>query len=161
MQVLTRHQRVVIWVGEAGEVWCHVIHLHPHVHDGPKARQTLQLAVIDVVEAKAVEQEHQELVVGRGDGGQRQEGGEGSGEEKAAAPHGGQRCQGRGWAAVRDLQQRRGGSGTAVPPPASTARVKATALLHARRGRGRSPVSCKRMINLEQREEFVTSQLQK
>lgn len=91
IQVLTRHQSVVIWVRKAGEVWGHVIHLHPHVHNVPKAWQTLQLAVINVVEAKAVEQEHQELAVARGGGGKRQEGGEGSGQEggeEAAALHG-------------------------------------------------------------------------
>lgn len=112
IQALTRHQCVVIWVREAGEVWSHVIHLHPHVHNVPKARQTLQLAVINVVEAKAIEQEHQELAVGRGGGGKRQERGEGSGQEggeEAAALHG--------------RRQRRicgssgAGPGTAVPLP--------------------------------------------
>lgn len=121
IQVLTRHQRVVIRVREAGEVWGHVIHLHSHVHNLPKARQTVQLAVIDVVEAKAVEQEHQELAVGRGGGGKRQEGGEGSGQEggeEAAALHG---------------RRQLGICGTPgpelpLPAPSSSARVKATAL---------------------------------
>lgn len=122
-QVLTRHQRVVIRVGEAGEVWGHVIHLHPHVHDVPKARQTLQLAVVDVVEAKTIEQKHQELAVGRGGGGERQEGGEDGGQDggqQAAAPHGRARhCQDRGRAAVRDLQQLLALlSSLLLPPPA-------------------------------------------
>lgn len=112
IQVLTRHQCVVIWVREAGEVWGHVIHLHPHVHNVPKARQTLQLAVINVVEAKAIEQEHQELAVARGGGGKRQEGGEGRGQEggeEAAALHG--RRQ-RGLCGSSGA-----GPGTAVPLP--------------------------------------------
>lgn len=166
-QVLTRHQRVVIWVGETGEVWGHVIHLHPHVHNLPKARQTLQLAVVDVVEAKAIEQEHQELAVGRGGGGERQEGGEGGGEEggeEATASHGGQRCQGRVGQEQGICSSFGAGPGTAVLPPASTARVKATALPRVRRGRGRSQVNCKQMINFhpasERREELGTSQLQ-
>lgn len=88
-RVLTCHQRVIVRVGEAGEIWGHVIHLHPHADNVLKARQSLQLLVIDVVKAKAVEQEHQQLAVGSSDGEEGEEG-EDHGEDPAA-PHGRQR----------------------------------------------------------------------
>lgn len=65
-RVLTSHEGVVIGVGEAGEVWGQVIHFDAPAHNLFEPGQGLQGLVADVVRAKAIQQEHQELPSGRG-----------------------------------------------------------------------------------------------